>query len=566
MSSLQSGNSGNRGRCSQPCRDEYLTPNGENNFPLNLKDNSAWFNLQELADAGVDSIKIEGRIKKFHYVYSVVTAYKQQLQNVYNKVTKSNDNSVLYKVFNRDFSNAFLKGDINKNMFINNPRDNSSTHLAKQNGGASTENIDKAEMALYAEKGQMREFIKHKIDQLNAEKAPVVITVSGKVDSPLHLHVKAPETSFVLHSEINLVNKGIMPVDEKMLLKRLKAINETEYFIKEIDLTNIEGEIFIPFSELTALKNRILYPLKNSKETLAPVALPVLTKANKLKLKPNLAILIDSEKDIALSNKTKAIFYFQLPSHFVNKSVELIQLFTKNKNIIPWFPSVLIGENYSAALDFLKQVQPKLIVANNTGIAYESNKMGIEWIAGPFLNSTNSYALKCLKEELNCAGAFISNELNKEQIQRIKKPDDFNLYFSIYHPIVLMSSRQCLFHTTVGCKKNTMDESCMPFCSKATSITNLKKETFFIHKSQGNYNTVYNEKNYLNTKIITDIPNRFSGFLIDLRDIKTTTKTKVDKAQLISLFEHHIANNPDSEKDIHQSITQTTSIQYVNGI
>jgi putative protease len=116
MSSVQSGNSGNRGRCSQPCRDEYETTAQGKRFPLNIKDNSAWFNLQELYNAGVDSLKIEGRIKKYHYVYSVVKAYKKQLLNVYNKTEQSKNNSVLHKVFNRDFTDGYLKGEIHKEM------------------------------------------------------------------------------------------------------------------------------------------------------------------------------------------------------------------------------------------------------------------------------------------------------------------------------------------------------------------------------------------------------------------------------------------------------------------
>ncbi|MFX3843441.1 U32 family peptidase, partial [Streptococcus suis] len=41
-SSVSVGNSGNRGRCSQACRDEYEITNAGNKFPLNLKDNSAY--------------------------------------------------------------------------------------------------------------------------------------------------------------------------------------------------------------------------------------------------------------------------------------------------------------------------------------------------------------------------------------------------------------------------------------------------------------------------------------------------------------------------------------------
>ncbi|HIQ38280.1 MAG TPA: U32 family peptidase, partial [Desulfocapsa sulfexigens] len=69
MSSVHGGNSGNRGRCSQQCRNQYVRTVAGSDYPLNLKDNSAYSDLRELSVAGIVSIKIEGRIKKFHYVY-----------------------------------------------------------------------------------------------------------------------------------------------------------------------------------------------------------------------------------------------------------------------------------------------------------------------------------------------------------------------------------------------------------------------------------------------------------------------------------------------------------------
>ena len=79
FSSVHGGNSGNRGRCSQPCRDRYLTTLAGKDYPLNLKDNSAYSDLERLSVAGVDSLKIEGRIKKFDYVYTVVNSWKKQI-------------------------------------------------------------------------------------------------------------------------------------------------------------------------------------------------------------------------------------------------------------------------------------------------------------------------------------------------------------------------------------------------------------------------------------------------------------------------------------------------------
>ena len=102
------GNSGNRGRCSQACREEYETTPSGHNFPLNIKDNSAFFDLPALIDAGVHSFKIEGRIKGANYVHTVVDSFRKQIDGFLNTGELTEDGERLYKVFNRDFSNAFL--------------------------------------------------------------------------------------------------------------------------------------------------------------------------------------------------------------------------------------------------------------------------------------------------------------------------------------------------------------------------------------------------------------------------------------------------------------------------
>ncbi|MBT4410924.1 MAG: U32 family peptidase, partial [Bacteroidetes bacterium] len=102
MSSVIAGKSGNRGACSQPCRDPYETTAAGRRYPLNLKDNSAYYDLKELAGTGVSSLKIEGRIKDFEYVYTVVNAWRKQIDNYESGKKLSTDNSELYKVFNRD--------------------------------------------------------------------------------------------------------------------------------------------------------------------------------------------------------------------------------------------------------------------------------------------------------------------------------------------------------------------------------------------------------------------------------------------------------------------------------
>ncbi len=74
LSSFIGGRSGNRGRCAQPCRLKY---NGS--YPLSLKDLCTVDLLPELADAGISSFKIEGRMKSSGYVYGVTSIYRKYI-------------------------------------------------------------------------------------------------------------------------------------------------------------------------------------------------------------------------------------------------------------------------------------------------------------------------------------------------------------------------------------------------------------------------------------------------------------------------------------------------------
>lgn len=566
MSSVLSGKSGNRGRCSQPCRGRYVTTPQEKHYPLNLKDNSAYFDLRELWDVGVDSLKIEGRIKEFEYVYTVVNSWRKQLNSFYTQDVLLDDNSDLHKVFNRGFSNSFLKGDINKDMFIDNPMSNSTLHLSEINQYSSDEKRKQGAIELYEEKEETRNHIKNLIDQLNIDKIPLMIDISGARGTILKATVRTPDRSFLVQSEFRLVDKGMQFLNHEILLKKLRALQDTGYYLKELNTDQLGAKLYIPFNELTVLKRKILFVLNDYREAVLPIVLPVLKKPSTIKIKPRLSVLISSPKDVFLCKDSSVDIYFQLPNSFKTKVTEFIDLFINNEKLIPWFPSVLIGEDYTAAVDFLHHIQAKVIVTNNTGIAYEAYKMGIAWIAGPYLNITNSYSLLALKENFNCSGSFISNELKYTQIKDIKKPDDFDLYYSIYHPITMMTSRQCLFHQVTGCEKSIMDDSCIQHCEKSSSITNLKEDTFIIKKTKGNYHCIYNAANFLNTDIIKDLPDHFSGFLIDLRDIKTETKIEFDKESIIKLFKNHLRGDSDSTQQLKHIIHPSINTQYKKGI
>ena len=178
-----------------------------------------------------------------------------------------------------------------------------------------------------------------------------------------------------------------------------------------------------------------------------------------------------------------------------------------------------------------------------------------------------------MKEELNCAGAFISNEINRQQIQTIARPENFELFYSVYHPILLMTSRQCFFQQSVGCEKPRIDNGCMLSCDKSTSITNLKGASFAIDKQKAGYPSIYNQDQFLNMEIINDLSKLFDGFMIDLTNIGAGDKESPDKTVLIKQFEQLLASDSDkltgqqhAETTLNDLVPESTNIQYHNGL
>lgn len=82
MSSMIGGRSGNRGRCAQPCRLPYRT-GGKEGYYLSLKDMNTLEHIPELIEAGIDSFKIEGRMKRAEYVAGVVSVYRKYIDEYY---------------------------------------------------------------------------------------------------------------------------------------------------------------------------------------------------------------------------------------------------------------------------------------------------------------------------------------------------------------------------------------------------------------------------------------------------------------------------------------------------
>ncbi|BCS82067.1 peptidase U32 family protein [Anaerocellum diazotrophicum] len=127
FSSIIFKRSGNRGQCAQPCRLYYKLLGKEKKeidegYLLSPKDICLLENVDKLIEAGVDSFKIEGRLKDQYYVYTVSSIYRKYIDMYYEKGTitiDSTDSRKLLLVFNRgNFSTGYLENtDIDSIIF-----------------------------------------------------------------------------------------------------------------------------------------------------------------------------------------------------------------------------------------------------------------------------------------------------------------------------------------------------------------------------------------------------------------------------------------------------------------
>ncbi|MFH0976923.1 MAG: U32 family peptidase [Spirochaetota bacterium] len=125
MSASMGGRSANRGECAQPCRKSYILRDaaGEivsgHKYPLSLKDLNQTANLQDIIDAGADSLKIEGRLKDINYVKNITAHYRIAIDNILEgktDCTKASSGKVYFdftpdpfRTFNRGYTDYFLK-------------------------------------------------------------------------------------------------------------------------------------------------------------------------------------------------------------------------------------------------------------------------------------------------------------------------------------------------------------------------------------------------------------------------------------------------------------------------
>ncbi len=119
FSSMIGGRSGNRGRCAQPCRKPYHSPSGEGGYLFSMKDLLTLSEIRDLIDAGVSSLKIEGRMKSPEYVAVVTDAYRKAIDGELSDQDEISNR--IKTVFSRETTSAYVTGK--NNLSVNNGPD-----------------------------------------------------------------------------------------------------------------------------------------------------------------------------------------------------------------------------------------------------------------------------------------------------------------------------------------------------------------------------------------------------------------------------------------------------------
>lgn len=240
FSSLIGGRSGNRGRCAQPCRLPYKA-NGKEGYYLSLKDMCTLEDLPALIDAGIDSFKIEGRMKHPAYAARVTSIYRKYIDLYLEHPTKE------YKVDKKDLEEL-------KSLYIRSSLQNG--YYSKLRGkdmitlhNPSYSGTDDALVA------QITEDMIRKIPG-----CPIEMKAEFEVSKPCTLKVSlhTKDTSFFVSVEGNVVEKAIKaPLSEQDIKERLSKTGDYPFDVKNIDVS-VHGEIFLPVKAINALRRNAL--------------------------------------------------------------------------------------------------------------------------------------------------------------------------------------------------------------------------------------------------------------------------------------------------------------------
>ena len=266
FSSVVGGRSGNRGRCAQPCRLPYQTGGkGGEQYPLSLKDMSTIAIIPELIEAGIDSFKIEGRMKKPEYSAGVTALYRKYIDKYYadpkgdHSVSKE-DMEILRHLYQRTgISDGYYHRHNDKSMVtISSPAYNATS--------------DKILSEVHD---------KYLTSQL---KLKCDIFCELKVGEQARIAMSVPFGDEVIYeeclgNEVQAASKR--PVDEESVRKQLIKLGGTDFEAENVEITIDDcgsgNGIFVAVSELNELRRNLVAKVSERISELTKSAIPTLS-------------------------------------------------------------------------------------------------------------------------------------------------------------------------------------------------------------------------------------------------------------------------------------------------
>jgi putative protease len=421
MSAMIGSRSADRGLCAQACRLPFSAIKGENRCDLSLKDASLIKHISSLRDAGVCSLKIEGRMKRAEYVAAAVSACKNAADGV------EPDVDTLQAVFSRSgFTDGYITGSLGKNMF----------------GVRRKEDVVSAEEVL----PQLRELYRKETPCTKADFHAVI-----KRGSPAALEMRSDGCAITVTGDVpqEAVNK---PTDIASLEKNLSKLGGTAYEMGNVT-AEIDDNVMLPASGINALRRSAVGEMDNariaSKKHPSRYIEPEFNFPKKMNLKHKTirvqlysASMLDGVPDFA------EITY--LPLNEIIRNTEKCLAFNGKIGIA--MPRFTVNEREDEKkLELLREKGFDTILCTNFAHIRLGRKLGFILQGGFGLNVTNSLSVKAYSE-MGLSGLTASFELKLPQISAL---GDFLPYGIIaYGRLPLMLTRNCPVKQAVGGCKN----------------------------------------------------------------------------------------------------------------
>ena len=406
LSAMLGGRSGNRGLCAQPCRLGF-SADASRSCDLSLKDLSLIGNINEIAQAGVVSLKIEGRMKRPEYVAAAVTSCKKAIDGEYS----ASDENTLKSVFSRTgFTDGYFTGE-RKDMF----------------GTRQKEDV-------VAAKDVLKE-LSHLYDNENPL-VPIDIEFICKANRKAELTARALGKAVTVTGTVpeKAINK---PMTEESVETRLAKFGNTQFYLNNITI-DLDDGLILPASVINSMRREAVEML--DKVEIQPFTqMPY--KAEKYK-----------EKDCTPYYTARFLNPDSIPDKHPFKRI-FIPIWSSDEDFVDnragvEVPRGLFGmeEKLTKRLEHLKKIGVRKALCSNLGAYSLAQKMGFE-VYGDFgLNIFNSESAQLFNSPI------LSFEATLEQTNRIGAKDTGIIGYG-YLPLML--TRNCPIKNHLGCSRCT---------------------------------------------------------------------------------------------------------------